>query len=443
MATIWIFGYGSLLWKPEPNATNIQPATLKGWHRDYNKKSITNWGTLNSPGITLGLEEGGECEGVIFKIPEEDFQSFQKREGVTKGFHILSDKEHILVDGKKFTEKCYVLLPNKESTSYIGNLSLDERARMAIDSSLLGGGKRGTSIDYVTKNYETYEKKGVHDNTLKEMFDMVTKILEVNAICGEGIFFQRACAAEIASSTWNIIDIEFPFTYPSTNGPLLGKEGRLDILTSTRIDAKYVVDALVECKQADPKFKKWVFFEKKEKTLGVSVINVAKAESNQTLQAVNFSIFLPKLGYDKTAEYFICYDGRELKNNDINKDHKTQRIEKACLQVSHALRGLINEFGKKDSISLKDKNVPGYKLLIPIVITTAELWTYQWDDTNVRLQDGKIEPEKITLTPRKWLLYEYPLVDYLQVHPSLNDKKRIIFIVNSKNIKEFFNGLKG
>jgi len=189
MAPIWIFGYGSLLWDPERSASNFKKGLLNGWHREYNQISRVSRGTETTPGIALGLEPGGLCEGFFFQMPEREFSDWKKREGVNNGAYLLKDsitnpyeiKLHIytLAGTKEFNEKCYVLVSNKSnSRSYCGNLSLRERAQIAINSSRAGGGRRGTSVDYIKKNYESYLREYIHDRALKEMFDEIT-ILEM------------------------------------------------------------------------------------------------------------------------------------------------------------------------------------------------------------------------------------------------------------------------
>ena len=58
----YIFGYGSLMWNPRfPYIKAYKNTVLLGYHREYNKKSVREWGTEENPAPTLGLEEDGEC----------------------------------------------------------------------------------------------------------------------------------------------------------------------------------------------------------------------------------------------------------------------------------------------------------------------------------------------------------------------------------------------
>src|SRR5689334_22876304 len=64
---IWIFAYGSLIWKPTFNAAETVRATAIGWHRSFCLE-LTSWrGTPEIPGLMMALDRGGRCDGVAFR----------------------------------------------------------------------------------------------------------------------------------------------------------------------------------------------------------------------------------------------------------------------------------------------------------------------------------------------------------------------------------------
>ena len=66
---LWVFGYGSLMWRPGfPFETRV-PAKLHGHHRALCVYSILHRGTSENPGLVLGLDHGGDCHGVAFRVP--------------------------------------------------------------------------------------------------------------------------------------------------------------------------------------------------------------------------------------------------------------------------------------------------------------------------------------------------------------------------------------
>jgi glutathione-specific gamma-glutamylcyclotransferase len=65
---LWVFAYGSLMWKPGCNWTEHRPATAHGWHRAFSLK-LTRWrGSKQQPGLMMALERGGRCKGIVFRI---------------------------------------------------------------------------------------------------------------------------------------------------------------------------------------------------------------------------------------------------------------------------------------------------------------------------------------------------------------------------------------
>ena len=65
----WVFGYGSLLWNPLFPIAEARPATVHGLHRRFCLRSLASRGTRERPGLVLGLERGGACRGVAFRLP--------------------------------------------------------------------------------------------------------------------------------------------------------------------------------------------------------------------------------------------------------------------------------------------------------------------------------------------------------------------------------------
>ena len=84
---LWVFAYGSLIWNPGFPYKSREPATLIGYHRRYCIRSEIYRGTPDAPGLVLGLEPGGRCEGVAYRVAPElagsTLQYLRERELVT------------------------------------------------------------------------------------------------------------------------------------------------------------------------------------------------------------------------------------------------------------------------------------------------------------------------------------------------------------------------
>ena len=68
---VWIFAYGSLIWDPEFCYAEAEPALLRGYHRSFCVYSYDYRGTPDRPGLVLGLDRGGSCRGIVFRLPPE------------------------------------------------------------------------------------------------------------------------------------------------------------------------------------------------------------------------------------------------------------------------------------------------------------------------------------------------------------------------------------
>ncbi len=176
MPQVWVFGYGSLMWdNSEFRPQRKIMATLVGAHRSYNKKSIESRGTRNRPGLVLGIELGSECKGIALLIDENFIPALDRREGATGYTKIITPSQglKIMGDDNQLLSPCIVYTSNPRHSSYVGNLSLEERAQMAINAE---PGIRGTSVDYIKETLEKSLSLGINDSALREMFEEVQRL---------------------------------------------------------------------------------------------------------------------------------------------------------------------------------------------------------------------------------------------------------------------------
>lgn len=69
---LWLFGYGSLIWRPEFGFIERRPAWVHGWHRALKMWSRVNRGSVQTPGLVFGLLSGGSCRGMVFRVPKAE-----------------------------------------------------------------------------------------------------------------------------------------------------------------------------------------------------------------------------------------------------------------------------------------------------------------------------------------------------------------------------------
>ena len=79
---LWVFGYASLLWRPEFDFQEHRPAQVHGWHRALRMASRVNRGTPERPGLVFALLPGGSCHGAVYRIPHTQVSAELRQRGV-------------------------------------------------------------------------------------------------------------------------------------------------------------------------------------------------------------------------------------------------------------------------------------------------------------------------------------------------------------------------
>lgn len=162
---LWVFGYGSLMWRPGFSFEKQVPAKLHGHHRALCVYSILHRGTSEKPGLVLGLDHGGDCHGVAFRIPagaENDTVAYlREREQVTD-VYVEAYRSIELTDGSGRVVTALTFLADPTHRQFAGALDLETQLRIVRECR----GQAGRNIDYVLNTVEHLEAAGVHDALL-------------------------------------------------------------------------------------------------------------------------------------------------------------------------------------------------------------------------------------------------------------------------------------
>jgi glutathione-specific gamma-glutamylcyclotransferase len=163
---IWVFGYGSLMWRPGFPHEKAMPAVLQGGHRALCIYSHNHRGTPRHPGLVLGLDIGGRCEGMAFFVPARHANNtlnyLRRREQVSNVYRpmrrmVVLDAE----DHREVSALCYMV--NRSHRQYAGNLPIEEQARLVRRSR----GRSGINIDYVVNTVRHLRACGIFDRKLE------------------------------------------------------------------------------------------------------------------------------------------------------------------------------------------------------------------------------------------------------------------------------------
>jgi cation transport protein ChaC len=164
---VWLFGYGSLIWNPTVRFVERRVARVTGWHRAFCLATLAGRGSVDNPGLVLGLEKGGDCEGVAFRISGEIVESeltmLWKREMLSAAY---VPRWLDLLDGEGNRFGCGIVFtidPGFEH--YDGNLEREQVVRRLATAV----GALGSSADYLFRTCEGLRAHGIHDEDLERL----------------------------------------------------------------------------------------------------------------------------------------------------------------------------------------------------------------------------------------------------------------------------------
>jgi glutathione-specific gamma-glutamylcyclotransferase len=163
---IWVFGYGSLMWRPGFAFAERRPATLRGHHRALCVYSHHHRGTAANPGLVLGLDYGGTCRGLAYRIPASDVartvRYLREREQVTSVY--LERIVPVTLDGGPLVPALTYTV-DRTHHQYAGRLDHGELLRLVRQ----GQGVSGNNPDYVLNTVTLMHELGIDDPTLRRL----------------------------------------------------------------------------------------------------------------------------------------------------------------------------------------------------------------------------------------------------------------------------------
>lgn len=171
----WLFAYGSLIWRPECPAEEMHRARLHGYHRGLYLWSHLHRGTPERPGLVLGLDRGGSCNGVVYRLPEHDLeqhlQALWRREMAIPAYRPkwLACR---LEDGRQVRALVFTL--QRQHPGYAGTLP-DPVLRDVLTHAR---GISGSTRDYVENTVRALRLHAMPDRHLEAALSRVRSTLE-------------------------------------------------------------------------------------------------------------------------------------------------------------------------------------------------------------------------------------------------------------------------
>lgn len=168
MDDLWVFGYGSLMWRPGFVFEEAVPGVLHGAHRSLCIYSWVHRGTQDRPGLVLGLDRGGACRGMAFRVAahrrEEVITYLRAREQATL-VYLEAERRVRLADEARRLVPAVTYLVDRSHEQYAGVLPLERQ----VDIVRGAVGQSGANPDYVLNTVSHLRELNIHDAGLEAL----------------------------------------------------------------------------------------------------------------------------------------------------------------------------------------------------------------------------------------------------------------------------------
>ncbi|VTU22755.1 putative protein involved in cation transport [Variovorax sp. RA8] len=162
---LWVFGYGSLIWRPEFGFIERHPARVHGWHRALKMWSRVNRGTVENPGLVFGLLSGGSCRGMVFRVPAADGLETLGRLWLREMPTGVYDPRWLDCTTPHGSVRALAFTLSRRSPNFTGTLD-DERYRHIFANA---AGRYGSSLDYAQQTLLELRRHSIHDAALARL----------------------------------------------------------------------------------------------------------------------------------------------------------------------------------------------------------------------------------------------------------------------------------
>ena len=173
-----IFAYGSLMWRPDFEYESSASALITGYHRRLSIISHHYRGTVEKPGLVLGLDDGGSCVGVVYKVSPEYWPEvlayIRKRELVSEAYREVVKSVQLVGQSDSVDAVTYVV--NHQHAQFFEPQPIEKTLAMVMQ----GHGMAGSCVDYIINTVNHLRGLGIHDDELETLITHLPKSSGMN-----------------------------------------------------------------------------------------------------------------------------------------------------------------------------------------------------------------------------------------------------------------------
>ena len=171
-ADLWVFGYASLVWRPEFEAAEQRIARVHGFHRCLNMYSRVNRGTPERPGLVFALMPGGSCTGMALRLPHDQVEAAMPALWAREMPNPVYDPKWLLCQTERGPVRALAFTLSPRSPNHTGPLS-DAQYREIFEHSC---GRFGTTLDYARQTLDGLRRHGIEDHALAHLLRLVNDL---------------------------------------------------------------------------------------------------------------------------------------------------------------------------------------------------------------------------------------------------------------------------
>ncbi|OUS05340.1 hypothetical protein A9Q96_12020 [Rhodobacterales bacterium 52_120_T64] len=173
---LWIFGYGSLMWDPSVEFDEVRHAHCHGYQRSFCLWVEGGRGSKEEPGLMLAIDEGGNCEGLAFRVQADklDHETFVlfRREMIISAYR----PTWLNLDTKDGPIEALGFVANHDYEGIIPDIPMHDQAKMISRAE----GFLGTNFDYLSNTHDHLKLLEIEDTYVSELYAAVDNLRDTS-----------------------------------------------------------------------------------------------------------------------------------------------------------------------------------------------------------------------------------------------------------------------
>ncbi len=162
---LWVFGYASLIWRPDFDADEQRGAAVHGWHRALRMRSRINRGTPERPGLVFALVSGGSCRGVVYRIARARAERELERLWVREMPTGVYDPRWLACRTPAGTVRALAFTLDRASPAHTGELADAELLEILRHAR----GRYGSTLEYLLETAASLRARGIRDREIERL----------------------------------------------------------------------------------------------------------------------------------------------------------------------------------------------------------------------------------------------------------------------------------